>query len=204
MEVLKFENPQLLHLLWGVIFWIAFFVWTVKYKKFLLRRFGNLDILQKLMRTYSSQRRNLKYALIIFSYIFFVIALANPQIGKRLEEFTRKGVDIIVALDVSSSMLAEDIKPNRLEKAKHEIGQLIDLLEGDRIGLIAFAGIAHVQCPLTLDYSAAKLFLNIMDTDIIPQPGTAVGEAIKKAIPAFNSEDRKHKVRTGQGRISRT
>jgi Ca-activated chloride channel family protein len=81
-----------------------------------------------------------------------------------------------------------------LEKAKHEIGQLIDLLEGDRIGLIAFAGIAHVQCPLTLDYSAAKLFLNIMDTDIIPQPGSEVGEAIKKAIPAFNSEDRKHKV----------
>jgi Ca-activated chloride channel family protein len=194
MDVLKFEDPELLHLLWGVIFWIIFFVWTVKYKRYLLKRFGNLEILQKLMQSYSPQRRNLKYMLIILSYIFFVIALANPQIGKRLEEFTRKGVDIMVALDVSTSMLAEDIKPNRLEKAKHEIGKLIDLLEGDRIGLIAFAGIAHVQCPLTLDYSAAKLFLNIMDIDLIPQPGTAVGEAIKKAIPAFNSEDRKHKV----------
>ena len=194
MEVLKFENPDLLYLLWGVIFWIAFFVWVVKYKKFLLKRFGNLEILPKLMQAYSSRRRNLKFALIILSYIFFVIALANPQIGKTLEEFTRRGVDIIVALDVSTSMQAEDIKPNRLEKAKHEIGQLIDLLQGDRIGLIAFAGIAHVQCPLTLDYSAAKLFLNILDTDIIPQPGTALGEAIKKAIPAFNREDRKHKV----------
>jgi Ca-activated chloride channel family protein len=194
MEVLKFENPEYLHLLWGVIFWILFFVWAVKYKRYLLRRFGNLEILQKLMRSYSTQRRNLKYTLIIFSYILFVIALANPQIGKRLEEFTRKGVDIMVALDVSKSMLAEDIKPNRLEKAKHEISKLIDLLEGDRVGLIAFAGIAHVQCPLTLDYSAAKLFLNIMETDIIPQPGTALGEAIQKAIPAFNTEERKHKV----------
>ncbi len=194
MEVLRFENPEYLHLLWGVVFWIIFFVWTVRYKQILLKRFGNLEILQKLMRTFSPSRRNLKYVLIIFSYIFFVIALANPQIGKKLEEFTRRGVDIMVALDVSTSMLAEDIKPNRLEKAKHEVGQLVDLLEGDRIGIIAFAGIAHVQCPLTLDYSAAKLFLNILDTDIIPQPGTAIGDAIKRAIPAFNSEDRKHKV----------
>jgi Ca-activated chloride channel family protein len=194
MEVLRFENPEYLHLLWGVFFWILFFIWTVRYKQILLKRFGNLEILQKLMRTFSPSRRNLKYVLIIFSYIFFVIALANPQIGKKLEEFTRRGVDIMVALDVSTSMLAEDIKPNRLEKAKHEVGQLVDLLEGDRIGIIAFAGIAHVQCPLTLDYSAAKLFLNILDTDIIPQPGTAIGDAIKRAIPAFNSEERKHKV----------
>jgi len=194
MEVLRFENPEYLHLLWGVLFWVLFFVWTVRYKQILLKRFGNLEILEKLMRTYSPARRNLKYVLIIFSYIFFVIALSNPQIGKKLEEYTRRGVDIMVALDVSVSMLAEDIKPNRLEKAKHEVGQLIDLLEGDRIGLIAFAGIAHVQCPLTLDYSAAKLFLNILDTDIIPQPGTAMGDAIKRAIPAFNSEERKHKV----------
>lgn len=194
MEVLRFENPGLLYLLWGVLLWIAFFVWTVKYKQILLERFGNPEILSKLMHSYSPRRRNLKYFLIILSYIFFVIGLANPQIGKKLEDFTRKGVDIIVALDVSASMLAEDIKPNRLEKAKHEVSQLIDLLEGDRIGLIAFSGIAHVQCPLTLDYSAAKLFLSIMDKDIIPQPGTAVGEAIKKAIPAYNSEDRKHKV----------
>jgi Ca-activated chloride channel family protein len=194
MEVLRFQNPDYLHLLWGVILWIGFFIWTVHYKEILLKRFGNLEILQKLMRNYSPARRNLKYILLVLSYIFFVVALANPQIGKRLEEFTRKGVDIMVAMDVSTSMLAEDIKPNRLEKAKHEVGKLIDLLEGDRIGLIAFAGIAHVQCPLTLDYSAANLFLNIMNTDLIPQPGTTIGEAIRKAIPAYNSEDRKYKV----------
>ncbi len=194
MEVLRFENPDFLHFLWGVFALIAFFIWTVKYKQILLKRFGNLEILQKLMYSYSSGRRNLKYILITLSYVFFVFALANPQIGKKLEEFTREGVDIMVAMDVSTSMLAEDIKPSRMEKAKHEVGKLIDILKGDRIGLIAFAGIAHVQCPLTLDYSAAKLFLNMMDTDLIPQPGTAIGNAIRKAVSSFNSDERKHKV----------
>jgi len=194
MEVLRFENPQILHLLWGTFFLLGFFIWAVKYKKWLLQRFGNIEILQKLMRSYSPGRRNLKMTLLIFSYIFLVIALANPQIGTKLEDVTREGVDIIVALDVSQSMLAEDIKPNRLEKAKHEVGKLIDMLQGDRIGIVAFAGIAHVQCPLTLDYSAAKLFLSIIDTDLIPQPGTAIGSAIEKAVKAFNIEERKHKV----------
>jgi len=194
MEVLRFENPDFLHLLWGVIVLIVFFIWTVKYKQMLLKRFGNLEILQKLMHSYSPGRRNLKYLLITVSYVFFVFAIANPQIGKKLEEFTREGVDIMVAMDVSTSMLAEDITPSRMEKAKHEVGKLIDILQGDRIGLIAFAGIAHVQCPLTLDYSAAKLFLNMMDTDLIPQPGTAVGQAIRKAMSSFNSDERKHKV----------
>jgi Ca-activated chloride channel family protein len=194
MEVLRFENPELLHLLWGVFIITGFFLWSAKYKKLLLKRFGNFEIIQKLTRNFSSTRRNIKITLIVFSYIFFVIALANPQIGTKLEEVTREGVDIIVALDVSTSMLAEDIKPSRLEKAKHEVSQLLDLLQGDRIGLVAFAGMAHVQCPLTLDYSAAKLFLHIIDTDLIPQPGTAIGAAIKTALKAFNSQERKYKV----------
>jgi Ca-activated chloride channel family protein len=194
MEVLRFENPELLHLLWGVILFAIFFIWVIRYKKQLLQRFGNLEILQKLMQSFSPARRNFKIVILMASYIFFVVALANPQIGTKLEEVKREGIDIIVALDVSKSMLAEDIKPNRLEKAKHEVGKLVDLLQGDRIGIIAFAGIAHVQCPLTLDYSAAKLFLNIIDTDLIPQPGTAIGKAIKTAIKSFNNKERKYKV----------
>ncbi len=194
MEVLKFENPDLLHLLWGVVLLIVFFLWVLKFKKKAMERFGIFESLQKLMRQYSPRKRNLKMALLILSYIFFIIALANPQIGTKLEDVKREGVDIIVALDVSKSMLAEDIKPNRLQKAKHELSQLIDLLQGDRIGLVAFAGIPHVQCPLTLDYSAAKLFLSIIDVGLIPQPGTAIGEAIESAIKAFNTEERKHKV----------
>jgi Ca-activated chloride channel family protein len=194
MQVLRFENPDLLYLLWGVIPLVLFFVWVIRYKKALLKKFGNPDLLSKLMQSFNSGRRNLKMVLLTISYIFFVIALANPQIGTKLEDVKREGVDIIVALDVSASMQAEDIKPNRLEKAKHEVSKFLDLLQGDRIGLVAFAGIAHVQCPLTLDYSAARLFLNIIDTDLIPEPGTAIGSAIRTAVKAFNTEERKHKV----------
>ena len=125
MEVLRFENPQLLHLLWGVFVLIAFFMLVVRYKKVLLQKFGNFESMHKLMRQYSALRRNVKIIIIIVSYIFFVIALANPQIGTKLEDVKREGVDIIVALDVSKSMLAEDIKPSRLEKAKHELSKLL-------------------------------------------------------------------------------
>jgi Ca-activated chloride channel family protein len=194
MQVLRFENPEFLHLLWGVVVLAGFFIAINRYKKELLRHFGNLEILHKLMRSYSPGRRNLKIILILLSYIFFVIALANPQIGTRLEEVKREGVDIIIAIDVSKSMLAEDITPNRLEKAKHAVSRFLDLLQGDRIGLVAFAGIAHIQCPLTLDYSAAKLFLSIIDPALIPQPGTAIGEAIKTAATGFNVQERKSKV----------
>ncbi len=159
-----------------------------------MKRFGHLEILKKMMPGYQRTRVIWKAILFIAAYVFLVIALANPQIGTRLEEVKREGVDIMVAMDVSLSMKAEDIAPNRLEKAKHEVLQLIDILEGDRIGLVAFAGIAHVQCPLTLDYAAAKLFLRMMDTDLIPQPGTAIGEAIETAIKGFNSRERKYKV----------
>ena len=100
----------------------------------------------------------------------------------------------MIALDVSLSMLAEDIKPNRLEKAKHEIGSLIDKLQGDRIGLIAFAGKAFIQCPLTLDYGATKMFLDIMAPDLIPVPGTAISEALQKAVMSFVEKERRHKI----------
>jgi Ca-activated chloride channel family protein len=194
MDVLKFENPVLLHLLWGALVLLFFFISVVRYKKRLLNRFGNPEILEKLIGNFSPGLRNMKIALIILAYCSLVIALANPQIGTKTEEVKREGIDIMVALDVSTSMLAEDIKPNRLEKAKHEVSKLIELLKGDRIGLVAFSGMAHVQCPLTLDYSAARLFLSIIDTDLIPQPGTALGDAIRTSLKSFNREERKHKV----------
>lgn len=123
-----------------------------------------------------------------------VVAIARPQIGTRIEEVTREGQDIIVAIDVSASMMAEDISPSRLEKAKHEIGEMIDKLEGDRIGLIAFAGEAFVQCPLTLDYGAAKLLLSVINPNLIPLPGTNVSQALIKAIETFEQQERKHKI----------
>ena len=194
MEVLRFQNPEFLYGLFGVIVIIIFFRYVFKMKELLLKRFGHVEMLKNMMPGLNRKRIIQKIILFNLMYIFIIIALANPQIGTRLEEVKREGVDIIIALDVSLSMRAEDISPNRLEKAKHEISKFIDLLQGDRIGLIAFAGISHVQCPLTLDYSAAKLFLRMMDTGLIPVQGTNIADAIRQAMKAFNQKDRKHKV----------
>ena len=194
MEVLRFRYPIFLNGLWGVLLLIIFFVLIYRHKEALIQRFGHLEIMKRIMPGYSKRRMVWKNIFFILSYVFFVIALADPQIGTKLEQVKRKGVDIIIALDVSNSMKAEDIKPSRLEKAKHEIANFIDLLHGDRIGLVAFAGMAHLVCPLTLDYGAAKLFLQMIDTDLIPVQGTALGDAIKVATKAFNQKERKHKV----------
>ncbi|MGD9487966.1 MAG: VWA domain-containing protein [Calditrichaceae bacterium] len=194
MDVLRFDNPSWLHGLWGIFLIIGFFIYVFRKKEALLKSFGHIEMLKKMMPGFSKGRVIWKAVLFTAAYGMLIIALANPQIGTRLEEVKREGVDIIVALDVSLSMKAEDIAPNRLEKAKHQIAKLIDLLQGDRIGLVAFSGMAHVQCPLTLDYSAAKLFLRMMDTDLIPVPGTSLGDAIKTSMKAFNQKERKHKV----------
>jgi len=165
-----------------------------KAKKRAMKRFGNLELLQKLNQSTSRGRQVGKVALILAAIAFMVFSVARPQIGTKLEEVKREGVDIIIALDVSLSMMAQDIQPSRLAKAKHEVSTFIDHLQGDRIGLIAFSGVAFVQCPLTLDYGAAKMFLDILDPSLIPTPGTAIGQAISKAIESFEQKERKHKV----------
>ncbi|MBD3288468.1 VWA domain-containing protein [candidate division KSB1 bacterium] len=190
----RFQNIDLLHLLWLIPVLTVFFILIFRWKKNALKRFGNLELVEKLTASTSRSKQIFKVSLILCSLLFLILSIARPQIGTKLEEVKREGVDIIVALDVSLSMMAEDIKPNRLEKAKHEIASFIDLLEGDRIGLIAFSGIPFVQCPLTLDYSAAKLFLDIMDQSTIPQAGTAISQAITKALETFEQRERKHKV----------
>ncbi len=194
MDILRFANPLYLHGLWAVFIITAFYVYVFRSREKLLKRFGHIEILHKMMPGFKNNRRIWKAILIHLTFISLVVAISGPQIGTAMEDVKREGIDIIVALDVSLSMRAEDISPNRLEKAKYEVNKLIDLLEGDRIGLVAFAGMAHVQSPLTLDYSAARLFLRLMDTDLIPQPGTAIGDAIRTAKKAFNQKERKHKV----------
>jgi Ca-activated chloride channel family protein len=173
----------------ALFFWYAF-----RSKKKALERFGKTELIQKLTRSVSRKRQVWKVIFIVLAFLFLVLAFARPQLGTKLRTVQREGQDILIALDVSLSMLAEDIKPNRLEKAKHEIASLIDKMQGDRVGLIAFAGKAFIQCPLTLDYGAAKMFLDIMDEDLIPVPGTAIGEAIQKAVTAFVEKERKHKI----------
>ncbi len=190
----RFHDSYFLHLLWLIPAFIVFFIFVFRWKKAALARFGNMELIQKLTLGTSRARQIGKVVCLIAALTFIILALARPQIGTRLEEVKREGVDIIIAMDVSLSMMAEDIKPNRLEKAKHAVSSFIDLLEGDRIGLIAFAGVPFVQCPMTLDYSAANLFLDIMNPDLIPTPGTAIGDAILLAVKTFEQRERKHKV----------
>ena len=192
--MLKFANPYILHLLWLLPIFILFYVYAYKVKKRALSRFGNPELLKKLTRNTSRKRQITKISLILFAFLFLVFALSRPQIGTKVETVKREGIDILVAIDVSKSMLARDIQPSRLEKAKHEVESLINRLRGDRIGLIAFAGVPFVQCPLTLDYGAANIFLDIMDPELIPTPGTAIGAAIKKGVETFDQKERKHKV----------
>ncbi|MEE4311324.1 MAG: VWA domain-containing protein [candidate division KSB1 bacterium] len=190
----RFYDTLLLHLLWMIPVLILFFVMVFRWKRRALQRFGNLELVEKLTASTSRGRQILKVVILLFAITFTILSLGRPQIGTKLEEVKREGVDILVAMDVSLSMMAEDVKPNRLEKAKHEVGSFIEMLEGDRIGLIAFAGVPFVQCPLTLDYGAARLFLDIIDVDLIPTPGTAISQAIDLAIQTFEQRERKHKV----------
>jgi len=192
--VLRFAYPQFFQLYSLVPILIGFLIWSYRRRKKLLKNIGDEELVNQLVQSVSRRKQIWKTILIVLAFIVLVFALADPQIGTRLEDIKRSGVDIIIALDVSKSMLAEDVAPNRLEKAKHEIATFIDQLEGDRIGLICFAGIAFVQCPLTLDYNAAKLFLDDIDTQIIPQPGTAIASAIQLARKSFVSQEMKYKV----------
>ncbi len=192
--MIRFANFHYIYLFILLPILILFFVYVFHKKKLALQRFGRLGLVSILAGSTSKKRQYLKIFILLLGFSFLLFALMRPQIGTKLEEVKREGQDIVIALDVSKSMLAEDIKPNRIEKAKHEITGLIDRLEGDRIGLVAFAGQSFVQCPLTLDYGAAKIFLNIMDSETIPVPGTAIGEAIKTSISVFNRQERKNKI----------
>ncbi len=142
-----------------------------------------------LMPFYSRVKGFVKFGILTFSFVLLIFALANPQVGSKVEEVKQAGIDVYILLDVSNSMKAEDIKPNRLDKAKYEISKLINRLRGDRIGLIVFAGQAYVQFPLTTDYSAADLFLSAVDYSTVPQQGTAIAPAIDLALKSFRHDE---------------
>ena len=150
-----------------------------------LARFGGLQLVDRLTATVSRYGQTVKTVLLVVSVALLVTALGRPQFGTRGETVRREGQDIVSALELSASMVAEDVAPNRLQKAKFAIADLIDHLDGDRVGLVAFAGEAFVQSPLTLDYGAANLFLNAMDPDTMSVQGTNLGQAIEVALDAF-------------------
>ena len=186
---MRFGNLEYLNLIWLIVPLVAFFIWSYKKKKQLLEKFVGKILVSKLIDPLALKRAKIDNILTILAVFFIIVALAQPRWGYYWKDLKQKGVDIVIALDVSESMLAQDIKPNRLERAKYKIADLLDMLEGDRIGLVAFAGTSYLQCPLTLDYSAARIFLNAIDTNLIPVKGTSIGYAIRTSVKAFNTQD---------------
>jgi len=173
---------------------LLLYVWSFRKRKAAIRQFGTEAMMAKLTSATSWTRQMIKAVMLLTAFLFLIVALVQPRFGTRLELVTRRGVDIIVALDTSLSMMAEDIPPNRLLRARLEIESLIDRLDGDRIGLVAFSGQSFVLCPLTLDYGAAKLFLDSIDTGLIGSQGTAITQAVRTATDAFGSEEQKYKA----------
>lgn len=178
----------------GMFYWIA-----ISRKKKVLSRFGEIPLIMRAASGISFTRQAGKAIMLLAAVLFLALAAAKPQLGTHMEMVKREGLDIIIAVDVSPSMEALDVMPgpiSRLEKAKQQIRTLISptFLEGDRIGLVAFSGEAVLQCPLTMDYRAAKLFLDVLDTETVPVPGTAIGKAIEVAASAFDQKERQHKV----------
>lgn len=195
--MIKFqEYPFLLQLfLWLLLpLFMALLLWTIRWRKRVRSQLGDIDMLDRLSTSISKPRRRFKEILKIAGFIFLILAAFGPKFSNDIMEVTRKGVDIVMLLDVSNSMLAEDITPSRLEKAKFETRKLVEKLRGDRIGLVVFAGQAYLQTPLTLDYSAFNMFLDLSDEHTIGVQGTALEDAMTTGIQAFDQNDKKHRV----------
>ena len=187
--MLRFAHIEYLWGLAALPVFILVFIAVSQWKKKALATLGDKKVISLMMPMVSLSRPWLKFILFIVALFFIIIGLADPQIGSKMEEEKRKGADLMILLDVSNSMLAQDMSPSRLENAKQSIAQLIDNLHSDRIGIIVFAGEAYVQLPVTTDYSAAKLFLNTINTNMVPTQGTAIGAAIELGMKSFDFKD---------------
>ncbi len=176
-----------LWILWAVPIVIALSLYAAWRRRALQIRFGDIALVRRLSRSVSGRRRRYKASIMVTAIALLSFALAGPQVGTQLREIKREGIDLVIALDVSASMLAEDVAPNRLGRARNEIKRLLSELRGDRVGLVIFAGDAFIQCPLTTDYSAVRLFLDVANPDLLPTPGTDFGAAMRMAIQAFDA-----------------
>lgn len=186
MQLFRFENPELLWLFMLVPLLVAAWIFNWQKARNKIGRAGDIELISGLMPEKSRARINIKFILQLLALIFGILLVARPQFGSKLVDVKRRGVEIIIALDVSNSMLAEDIQPNRLERAKQSISRLVDELENDKIGLIVFAGDAYTQIPVTTDYVSAKMFLSSINPGIVPKQGTAIASAIELGVNSFS------------------
>ncbi len=191
-HILRFEHPEYLYWLLVIPVLIAIYIFIRIINKRQFKKFADNKFLEFLIPLASRARSNTKFILFILVITLGIFAAANLQTGSKMEEVKREGIDMFFCIDISNSMNAEDIAPNRLERSKQAINNIINQLRGDRIGIIIFAGNAYVQLPITTDYAAAKLFLSTINTSLIPSQGTEIGSAINLAIKSFgNSENSK-------------
>ena len=192
--MLMFANPVYLYLLLLVPLFLLGYGALRYFRARRIKAFGDPELVNALMPSWSRSKGWVRMVLFSLAFAFFVLGLARPRTGAKLAERTTKGAEIIVALDVSNSMLAQDYSPNRLERAKLAISRLTDRLQEDRIGLVIFAGTSFVQLPVTTDYVSAKMFLGSIDTGSIPVQGPAIGDAIRLSIKSFSAQSEKSRV----------
>lgn len=185
----RFANPYFLYLLILVPILVAMFVYATYQQKIRLRAFGNPELLKRLMPNVSLIRPQLKFYTLIVVVVLIIVALARPQFGSKLQTAKKQGVEAVIVLDVSNSMMAQDVQPNRLDRSKLILSKLIDDMVDDKIGLIVFAGDAFVQLPITTDNVSAKMFLSSITPNLVPRQGTAIGTAIDLAIQSFGATE---------------
>ena len=192
--MINFAQSQYLLLILLIPFFFVVQALVLKFRRKRLKKFGDEELVRAMMPSYSVAKVWVRLSMFALAFFFFVVGLARPQIGAKLKEHETRGAEIMIVLDVSNSMLAEDYSPNRLERAKLAISRLVDKLRDDRIGLIVFAGNSFVQLPITTDYVSAKMFLNSISTESVPVQGTAIGDAINTAVRSFSAQSEKSRA----------
>jgi len=192
--MLQFAHSQLLYLLLIIPLLTGWYILTRFRAKRALKKFGDLEIIEQLMPQVSFSRPSWKFSILAAAFAFLVLTLAGPRFGSKVKETKRSGIELEIALDVSNSMLATDVSPNRIENAKLAIQSLIEKLKEDKIGLIVFAGDAYTQIPMTTDLSAAQVILSSINTGIVPKQGTAIGSAIDLGMKSFSQDKSKNKA----------
>jgi len=184
----RFANMEMLWLLWSVPVFIAAYMVYSRRKRRQLAEFGDPELMETLMPNASRVRPAVKFSVVMVALSLLIIAAARPQFGQSERTEKRQGIEAIVALDISNSMLAEDVAPNRLDRAKQMLSKLMDNMVNDKVGLVVFAGDAFVQLPITCDYVSAKMFLNSIKPELIKTQGTAIGQALATSIRCFGEQ----------------
>jgi len=191
---MRFAQVNYAYWLWIVLALALFFMWAFKNRMLVMQRFAEARLLNEIASSVNFKKKAVKFTIIVAVLILSILALMRPQWGFQWQEVKRRGLDILIAIDSSKSMLASDVKPNRLERSKLAVKDLIRKLKGDRIGLIAFSGTAFLQCPLTIDYDGFLLALNDLGVDTIPRGGTSISSAIKLAMDSYDGGQKKYKI----------